>query len=130
MLAKYQKLSGKEINYMLKRWKRVYGKLFTFWSIPQYKNNSFHQWWIQIPNKVAKHATMRHFLKRKGYKSIKSYQESLWKKYYKTFIVVNKKHAWALKEVIEIGDKEKIGVFREESFKNDVDFFMKKIKNQ
>jgi len=107
MLPTQQKLSGKEINYMLKKWKRIYGEILTFWVIPQYKNNAYHQRAFQIPIKLDKRASMRNMLKRVWYNQAKSIQ-SLWWSYYKIFASVNKKKLAPLVEYIATQKKTAI----------------------
>lgn len=111
MLVKKKKLNWKEINYILKRWKRAYGEVFIFHIIKQYPNNKYHQWAIQIPKKIEKRATMRNLLKRKMYDMIPDYVFS-WSGWYKIFISVNKKQSAALVEHIATHDKVAILQYR------------------
>lgn len=112
MLAKKQRLTGKDINYMLKKWKRVYGKVLIFRVIPQYANNKYNQRWFQIPIKVDKRAVMRNALKRKGYEMVNDFWFDK-NKYYKIFVSTNKKHINPLVEHIATHKKTAILQYRE-----------------
>ncbi len=126
MLPKSQKLTWKDINYMLKRGKRVYGKLFTFRVIPQYPQRKFNQWGIQIPLKVVKRASMRNMLKRAGYAHIQ--ESNFWSnKFYKIFVVVNKKHANHLIEHIASQNKSAILQLRTQLLAKDVQLLSSRV---
>lgn len=68
MIPSHKRLSWKDIAYMLRRGKRLYGDIFICMVIDQYPNRPWHQIGIQIPVKCDKRATMRNLLKRKAQK--------------------------------------------------------------
>lgn len=118
MLPKKQKLSWKDINYMLKRWVRVYGKIFIFRVIPQYRNNNFHQWAFQIPVKLDKRAVMRNLLKRAWFRCVlhnknkPNWLLSSSSKYYKIFASINKKNMLPVVQFIASHNKTDILSYR------------------
>ena len=126
MLSKQEKLTGKEINYMLKRGKRYYGEYFIFRVIPQYANKQYDQWAFQIPLKIDKRATMRNLLKRISYAYVWSHTKNT-KKYYKIFASVNKKQANHLKELIATTDKNTIVKTRESFIEKEIRFLFWKL---
>ena len=125
MLPQKEKLTGKEINYMLKRGKRYYGEYFIFRVIPQYPNKSYFQRAFQIPLKIDKRATMRNLFKRVCYAHVWTASQTLtsWKKsYYKIFASINKKQAPQLKELIATKAKNTIVKTREDLVEKDIRF--------
>ncbi len=125
MLPKHQKLTGKEINYMLKRGKRYYGEYLIFRVIPQYSSNKFSQRAFQISLKVEKRASMRNELKRICFSIIQEQGE--WKKHIKVFASVNKKKAEELKELIATQPKKTIINQRKSFVKRDLKFLSWKL---
>ena len=126
MLPKQQKLSSKEINYMLKKWKRIYGEVFTCWVIPQYSNNPYHQRAMQIPIKLDKRASMRNMLKRVWYQEVISIWQ-IWWSYYKIFVSVNKKKLAPLIEYIASHKKTAILSYRSGLVSKDIEILVKKL---
>ena len=66
MPAKQKRLSGKEVQFLLRRGEKIYGKLLVFRIRKQYPNIQHNQRSIQIPVKLDKRASMRNLLKRKA----------------------------------------------------------------
>lgn len=129
MSPKYQRLTGKEINYMLKRGKRYYGQFFIFRVIPQYTNKHYNQLSIQIPLKVDKRATTRNMLKRVWYKAAEEFYTPKQHHYVKVFASANKKNIWPLIEYIATQEKTAIVQYRANICKKDFDFLMKSLKS-
>jgi len=89
MIPSIHKLTWKEINYMLRKWRRIHGKVFSFLLIDQYKNKSYDKRWVHISIKISKKATFRNAIKRQVYRTV-SWLSSTWR-HYKIFIYINKK---------------------------------------
>ncbi len=133
MLAKHQKLTGKDINYILKRGKRVYGKVCTFLVIPQYTNNAYDQRAFQIPVKLDKRASTRNMLKRVWFwhiaqlQSNSSTSSSPRKGYYKIFAAINKKNLSPLIELIATHNKTDILTSRKTLLEKDIHFLFTRL---
>lgn len=143
MLPKHLKLTGKEINYMLKRWRRIYGKLCTFWVIPQYPQKSYNQRAFQIPTKIDKRASMRNLIKRAWFEyiawshNVSTIQcssqvstQSLQNMYYKYFVVVNKKQSHQLQHIIATWSKTDIVSYRTTLLDKDIHLVQRSLLNR
>jgi RNase P protein component len=108
---------------MLKRGKRYHGKYLTFWIIPQYANNAYHQRAFQVPIKIDKRASMRNMLKRSCYQIVfKRVDTDI--KHIKCFAAVNKKKAPELKELIATSDKNTIVATWREYVEKDLSYLI------
>lgn len=129
MLPKKQRLTGKEIQYILRRGAKIYGNLFVFRVIAQYPWVRMHQWSVQIPVKLDKRATMRNMLKRQA--STLLQDMFLWSDwsipYAKIFIFVNKQALQDMKDVIASGEKTRIVDIWKKWCKHDFTLCMQRI---
>lgn len=64
MLKKNNRLNGKQINWLMGRGRKMFGKHFGYVVFPQRHFIPQTQWSITIPVKLDKRATMRNLLKR------------------------------------------------------------------
>lgn len=90
MLPKDQRLTWRDIQYLLRRGRKYYGNVFVMTMVPQYPNKPVHQYAIQIPNKLDKRATMRNLLKRHAMHILEEHlEEADWPRL-KAFFFINK----------------------------------------
>ncbi|USN54350.1 MAG: ribonuclease P protein component [Candidatus Peribacteria bacterium] len=92
MFSKKQRLQRRDVQYLLRRGNKCYGKTLIFTMVPQ-RGRSRSQRSIQIPVKVDKRATMRNMLKRSFLVYIKSqeYQfQQVAVQRVKVFVMINK----------------------------------------
>ena len=128
MLTKHSRLSGKEIQYILRRGGKIYGKLFVFRIIAQYKNISYPQRSVQIPIKLDKRATMRNMLKREAKRTfVELTGQQKTTPAYKVFIFVNKQGVESWKDVIATWDKTRIVEARHRACREDFTSFFAKV---
>ncbi len=64
MIPKHNRLTTKDINYIIKQWKRYHDIWRTYIWIPQYHNRCYHQISAQLSTKFHKHANIRNSCKR------------------------------------------------------------------
>lgn len=70
MLPKKQRLTIKEVNYILHKRTTISWPDLLFFVIPQYYNRPYHQRWIQLSTKLHKRSTKRNKVKRIFYDQI------------------------------------------------------------
>ena len=111
MLKKKNRLTWKDINFLIKKQNMIYWKYFSFFYFKQYPNRYYNQYSLQLPIKLSKKAVYRNFVKRVVF----DYINSTWlinkrfnSSYYKIFIIFNKKEIEKLKETIETKEKKLI----------------------
>jgi len=124
MIPRKHKLTGKEINYMLRKWKRIHGNVFTYLIVDQYRNKTHHQRWVHISIKISKKATMRNQIKRLIYSAVK---EKYWtSRHYKIFISINKKFLPQIISSLERLEKTAILNYRKKQIQSDLHMLSKK----
>ncbi len=99
MLKKNNRLTWKDINFLVKHWKFIRWWMFNFSIYKQYQNKKLNQLSVNIPLKLTKRAVIRHKIKRiiLRYLKEKEIQETTIKeKYRKIFITLNK---WFIKDI-------------------------------
>lgn len=124
MLPSHKRLTGKDVQYWLRRGKKLYGSTFVCVVFDQYPNRKRHQASIQIPVKLDKRATTRNRLKKVA---MSVFQEELLKikhQYKKRFIFVNKKHIASMVDVLATSSKTTIVKERRERCKKDFSIFI------
>jgi len=91
MLAKKNRLTGVDVQYLLRKGKKIHGEHLIFVAIPQYANRAYHQLSIQIPVKVDKRSTVRNLFKRSALDiGRKIIEDAHLRTYIKLFVFVNK----------------------------------------
>ena len=130
-LARTQRLTGKDVRYMVRKSKLVHGKVLTFFCIPQYPNRQYSQCSIHIPKKLHKSAVIRNKLKRAALSLLQEHyiatqkvkltnSKSSWSVHFqKIFIIVNKKYLPTLTEQLA-QSKEQFYPYRHRSCKQDI----------
>jgi RNase P protein component len=109
MLTKKHRLSGKQINWLMGRGRKLFGKQFGYVVFPQRHYIKQTQWSITIPVKLDKRATMRNFLKRHAKQVFTElYAWSTMPTHRQCFVYVNKKTLDDLKQRIATNDKKAI----------------------
>lgn len=128
MFEKKCRLSGRDIQYILRQGGKIYGNLFVFRIVPQYSHRSYIQWSIQIPVKLDKRATMRNTLKRQAKHIFATYMlEQKPHLHYKVFIFVNKQAVVSWKDTIATQEKRCIVDKRSISCKADFTLFFARV---
>ncbi|MDP2669672.1 MAG: ribonuclease P protein component [bacterium] len=125
MLSKQHRLSGKQINFLLGRGKKLHGSHFVLVYFPQHTRIPYTQRSVTIPVKLDKRASMRNFLKRHA-KLIflelwASRQQSSRRQF---FIFLNKKTLDEFKQLIATGDKTAILTYRKQACAEDFHLFL------
>jgi ribonuclease P protein component len=64
MIAKRYRLTSKDINYILRKGKKIHTPWFSIFVIPQYSSNNYHQVSPQISTKIHKRSTVRNPIRR------------------------------------------------------------------
>lgn len=122
MLKKIYRLTWKDVNFIHKKQNIIFGKFFSFFYYDQYPNKSYNQFSINIPLKLSKKATLRNQLKRSLYKLLVD-MWVIWKhfnnKFYKVFVVLNKKILPDIQQTIENLDKKNINQYIDNIFSED-----------
>jgi ribonuclease P protein component len=108
MLATKYRLTGKDIQFLLRKGKKIYGKTFVFIVFKQYPQRSYTQRSVQIPVKLDKRAVMRNLLKRTAKSAFVSMSEHSSLPACKVFIFVNKKSLEPFKDMIATHNKTDI----------------------
>lgn len=109
MLQKKNRLTGKQINWLMGRGRKMFWKHFGYVVFPQRHFIPLTQWSITIPVKLDKRATMRNLLKRHArivfFEQRNKYQMPTNRQ---CFIYVNKKVIDELKQRIATDNKTTI----------------------
>jgi ribonuclease P protein component len=80
-----------DVQFLLRKGKKIHGEHLVFVVFPQYQNRKYHQLSIQIPVKVDKRATMRNLFKRTALDvGRKILEEKKLPTFLKVFVFVNK----------------------------------------
>jgi len=108
MIPSHKRLTGKDIQYGLRRWKKLYGDMFICSVFDQYPNRKRHQVSIQIPVKLDKRATTRNRLKKVAMAVFQDLLEEYYTPHKKRFVFVNKKHLQEMKEILATSSKTTI----------------------
>lgn len=124
MLKKHHRLTWADIQMLLRRGKKYYGKHFVCVSMPQSANKPFHQTSIQIPVKLDKRAAWRNLFKRHALLVM----EDILLEYYvwpsKIFCFLNKKSLEPLRELVARWEKTHIVWTWKEICKKDFIWFL------
>jgi len=124
MLPSHKRLTWKDIQYWLRRGKKVYGTMFAWSIFDQYPNRKRHQCSVQIPVKLDKRATTRNRLKKVALAVFQDLLKEHYVPYKKRFIFVNKKHLQEMKEILATSSKTTIVKARREYCKKDFTTFI------
>jgi len=108
MLATKYRLTGKDIQFLLRKGKKIYWKTFVFIVFKQYPQRSYMQRSVQIPVKLDKRAVMRNLLKRTAKNIFVKMSEKNSIPACKVFIFVNKKSLEPFKDIIATHKKTDI----------------------
>ncbi len=109
MLKKNNRLDGKQINWLMGRGRKMFGKHFGYVVFPQRHFIPQTQWSITIPVKLDKRATMRNLLKRQArLVFIEQWQLFQMPTNRQCFVYVNKKVIDELKQRIATENKTAI----------------------
>lgn len=133
MIKKKFRLTGKDINYIVKKQKIISGQVFSFMFFAQYPNRIHNQYSIQVPLKVSKHTVQRNYIKRLILEYITKnnlIEKKIWKNYYKIFVITNKKSIPLIKNTIETKDKKLIREYITDSFEKSFNNLIYKLWNQ
>lgn len=128
MLQKKNRLSGKQINRLLGRGRKLYGRYLVCIAFPQRSFLRHTQRSLTIPVKLDKRATMRNALKRRGrgifYDLTKQHiQEKQWQ----LFFFCNKKSIDELKQLIATKSKTDIYTYRKSVCMQDFTYFLREL---
>lgn len=132
MLKRIFRLKWKDVNFLVKRRKYFVHNYFWFFYFYQYPNLKFNQISVSIPLKYSKKAVKRVFLKRQIVSYIQKNnldKKPINNKFYKIFVILNKKNIWELKSQIEKFDKRELNQYILEEFKDSFLKFSKKLWN-
>lgn len=107
MFAKQFRLLGKDVNYIVKHRTVFHTQHFSMFYIPQYPNKKYNQISFHIPLKLHASSVVRHAIKRQ----LVAYLEnthvstiSFAEKFYKVFIICNKKNLPDMvEEILSLG---------------------------
>lgn len=127
MPAKRTRLTGRAIQFLLRRGTKKRGQRFGYIYTVQPNHRSFHQRSIQIPVKVDKRATIRNLLKRHASLIFQQCLQSFSIPYGKFFIFVNKQSIDALGKLIATSSKSAIVSERKKYCEHDFMSFMKNV---
>jgi len=108
MLKKVFHLKSKEVNYLTKKRNYFSKGIFSFFYVPQYANNLFHQCSFHVTIKISKSAVWRNFIRRIIMKYLEEEQrvhKDFQGRYFKFFININKNTLSFLQSLIEQRDK-------------------------
>jgi RNase P protein component len=122
MIPKIEKLNRKDINFLIKKQNIIFGKSFSFFFFQQYSNRKFNQISFQTTIKLSKKAVIRNNIKRVLYNFIKSQDiinQTFNQKYYKIFVIINKKNIEILQKLLESKNKKLILSEMNKIFQND-----------
>lgn len=111
MLKKINRLNRKDINFLFRNQNIIYWKYFSFFYYKQYPNRKYNQFSIQVPTKLSKLAVDRNYIKRILMHYIRENSYDINKfgdKYYKIFVIFNKKYIPEFKKKIETKEKKVI----------------------
>jgi ribonuclease P protein component len=108
MQKKHQRLTGKDIAYMLKKAKKRAGSNFLVYCLPQYSHRQYHQWSFTISLKIDKRAVKRNYLKRLLVERFAFALREHHPKYAKFFILPHKHMLEQRKQLIATRDKTTI----------------------
>jgi ribonuclease P protein component len=131
MLAKKYKLTRKDVNFIFKKQKVVPGKYFSFFVWPQRPNRAYNQFGFLPPVKLTKKATLRNFIKRIVFDYIRNdqiYLKPLDGKYWKIFIIFNKKTISNLAPKLSNISKKELKTLIQDWFRQSFKDFDKKVK--
>lgn len=132
MLKRIFRLKGKDVNFLVKKRKYFATRHFWFFYFYQYPNLKFNQISVSVPLKYSKKAVKRVFFKRKIINYIQENnleKNPINNKYYKIFVILNKKNIWELKSQIEKFDKRELNQYILKEFKDSFLKFSKKLWN-
>ncbi len=127
MIPSHKRLTWKDVQYWLRRWKKLYGDMFVCVVFGQYPNRKRHQTSIQIPVKLSKKATTRNRLKKVAMAVFQKKIQQEKMPYKKLFVFVNKKHLKQMVDVLETSSKTTIVKKRREYCEKDFTLFIKKL---
>lgn len=108
MIKKKYHLNAKEVNYLTKKRNYFSKGMFSFFYIPQYSNNLFHQCSFHVTIKISKEAVRRNFIRRVIMKYLEEQKlifQAFQEKYFKFFININKYSLEKIQQLIEKKDK-------------------------
>lgn len=111
MIKKKYHLNAKEVNYLTKKRNYFSKGIFSFFYIPQYSNNFFHQCSFHVTIKISKNAVRRNFIRRiimKYLEEQKRIFHDFQNKFFKFFININKTNLTEIQNLIE--KKDKLGI--------------------
>lgn len=130
MLKKVYRLTWKDINFLVRKKHFIWTPIFSFLYFSQYDRKLYNQFSIQVPVKLTKKAVKRNQLKRIIFDNIKKrnlLSFPIWWKYYKIFVMVNKKTIPILQNTIESGDKNLINLEVEKYLNKSFQILMQKL---
>lgn len=111
MLPKLQKLTWKDVRFLLrKRW-LVYGKGMVFVVAPQYPGKAHNQRSLQVSTKISKSSVKRNMVKRVFYEQLATdlpLEKKIGTWYYKIFVYFHKNLLEELAKLLANGDKNTI----------------------
>jgi RNase P protein component len=128
MLQKKNRLSGKQINWLLGRWRKLYGRSLVCIAFPQRSFLKHTQRSLTIPVKLDKRATMRNALKRRG--RILFFDlatQYIWEKAWQLFFFFNKKSIDEFKQLIATKKKTDIYTYRKRICVQDFTYFLREL---
>lgn len=132
MLKRIFRLKGKDINFLVKKRQYFATQYFGFFYFDQYPNLKFNQISVNIPLKYSKKATKRAIIKRQiiSYIQDNNLEKKLINnKFYKIFVMLNKKNISELKSQTEKFDKKELNQYILNEFENSFLKLLKKIWN-
>ncbi len=132
MLKKIYRLNWKDVNFLYRKQNVIFWKFFWFFYFNQYPNRRYNQISFNISTKLSKHSVIRNNIKRIVYDYCRLnnfINLNLNSKFYKIFIIFNKKVIDNIQKTIETKDKKDIKSYIEEIFSNDLKNLTKKLWN-
>lgn len=128
MLAKENRLSGKQINRLMWRGRKLYGKCFVCIAVPQRHFLPHNQRSITIPVKLDKRATMRNALKRRArILFVTMHKEHKMTSHRQLFFFVNKRSIEELKQLVATKNKTSIYEQRVALCKKDFTYILRQL---
>ncbi len=94
MLAKKFRLTGKDVQYIVKQRSVYYTSHYAFFWIKQYPNKQFNQISVTLPRLLYRSAVARHWLKKRLCGHIQSTCDTnlmIWRSFKKVYVSTNKK---------------------------------------
>ncbi len=94
-LKRKNRLTTKDIRYMLRKRNIIFSQYFSCLRVPQYVDKKYHQYSVNIGLAYSKSAVKRRKLKKMllaHLRTLAKVQQPLWWKYYKLFFSLNKKN--------------------------------------